>query len=188
MSVTCKFSKKVTLIKGKDTWTAKEWAHVFLSRLDLIDWDLLVELITNCNPKFLNKFWTALFEKLRVKLFYSIAYHPQTDGSSKGTNQTVKIALQFFIHALNNSGLWPQVLPRIQTIINNTSFSSNGKTPNEVAYGFSSHCFLDLLTAFPTFDTLTTRVDAAEAVFFALLNQKMTYNCRHQPLFMKIGV
>ena len=37
MSVTCKFSKRVILIKGKDTFTAKDWAYAFLARLDFID-------------------------------------------------------------------------------------------------------------------------------------------------------
>ncbi len=86
MSVTCKFSKRFTLIEGKDTWTAEEWAHTFLARLNLVDWDLPRELITNCEPKFFSKFWTALIEKLGVKLLYSTAYHPQTDGSSERTN------------------------------------------------------------------------------------------------------
>ena len=86
MSVTCKFSKKVTLIEGKDTWTAKEWAHAFLAKLDLVDWGLPGELITNRNPKFFSKFWTTLFEKLRVKFLYNTAYHPQTNGFSKRTN------------------------------------------------------------------------------------------------------
>ena len=107
MSVTFKFSKKVTLIEGKDTWTAEEWAHVFFARLNLVDWGLPGELITNRDPKFLSRFWMALFEKLGVKLFYNTAYHPQTDGSSERTNQTVKITLRFFVHAFDNPGLWP---------------------------------------------------------------------------------
>lgn len=37
MSVTCKFSKRVTMIEGKDTWTAEKWAYAFLARLDLVD-------------------------------------------------------------------------------------------------------------------------------------------------------
>ncbi len=78
MSVTCKFSKRITLIEGVDTWTAKQWAQAFLKRLDLIDWGLPDELITDQDPKFLSKFWTALFERLGVKLLYSTAYHPQT--------------------------------------------------------------------------------------------------------------
>ncbi len=186
MSVTCKFSKRVTLIEGKDTWTAKEWAHAFFARLDLVDWGLPGELITNRDPKFLSKFWTALFKKLGVKLLYSTAYHPQTDGSSERTNQTVEITLRFFIYNLDNPSLWPQVLPRIQAIINNTSSSTTGKTPNKVTYGFSSYRLLDLLAAFPTPDTLAARADAAKAVSFAVLNQKVTYDRNDQPLFMKV--
>ena len=170
MSVTYKFSKRVTLIKGKDTFTAKDLVHAFLARLDLVDWGLPRELITDRDPKFLSKFWTLLFEKLGVKLLYSTAYHPQTDGSSERTNQTVEIALRFFVHALVYPSEWPQVLSRIQAIINNSSSLTTGKTPNELAYGFSLRRPLDLLAALPTPDALSARADATEAIFFALLN------------------
>lgn len=56
ISVIYKFSKRVTFIKGADTWSAEKWAYAFLNRLDLIDWSLPRELITNCDPKFLSKF------------------------------------------------------------------------------------------------------------------------------------
>lgn len=187
MSMTCKFSKKVTLIKGKDIWTVEEWAHAFLARLDLVDWGLPGELITDCDPKFLGKFWIALFEKLGVKLLYSTVYHSQTDGSSKRTNPTIEIALQFFVYALNNLGLWSQVLSRIHAIINNTSSSSTGKMPNKIAYGFFPHYPLDLLAALLIPDILAACADALGAISFALLNQKVIYDRKHQPLFMKIG-
>lgn len=90
MSVTYKFSKQITLVEVADTWLAEQLAHAFLKRLDLIDWGLPGELITDRYPKFLSKFWTTLFAKLGVKLLYSTAYHPQTDGASKRTNQTIK--------------------------------------------------------------------------------------------------
>lgn len=151
-----------------------------------LDFILSRELITNCNPKFLSKFWTTLFKKLGVKLFYSIAYYSQTDRSSERRNQTIEIVLQFFIQAFYNPGLWLQVLPRIQTIINNTSSFSNRKTPNTVAYGFFPCRFFDFLAAFLTLDALATCADVLKAVSFALLNQKMTYNQKYPPLFIKI--
>lgn len=113
MSVTYKFSKRVTLVEGKDTWSAKDWVYELLRHLDMIDWGLPLELITDKNREFLSKFWKALFTKLGVKLIFSTVYHPQTDGSSKPTIQTVKIALQFFIHALEDPAKWPEVLPQI---------------------------------------------------------------------------
>ena len=145
MSVTYKFSKRVTLILRTDTWSAEDWAHAFLKRLDLIDWGLPGELITDCDPKFLSSFWKVLFAKLGVKLLYSTAYHPQIDSSSEHTNQTVEIALQFFVHAIEDPSPWPEVLSRIQTLPNNTSSSTTRKTLNEIAYGFSPRRLLDLI-------------------------------------------
>ena len=130
MSVICKFSKRVTFIKGADIWSVEQWAQTFLKHLDLIDWGLLGELITNRDPKLVSKFWAELFARLGIKLLYSTTYHPQTDGSSEHTNQTVEIALRFFVHALEDASLWPEVLLHIQSIFNNTSSSTTGKTPN----------------------------------------------------------
>lgn len=164
----------------------EEWAHAFLVRLDFVNQGLPGKLITNRNPKFFSIFWTALFEKLRVKLLYRIAYHPQTDKSNEMTNQAVEIALRFFVYALNNSGLWPQVLLRIQAIINNTSSSSTKKTLNEVAYGFSLYHLLDLLAALLILNALAACANIVKTISFALFNQKVTYNWQHQLMFMKV--
>ena len=187
MLVTCKFSKRVTLIEGADTWSAEQWAHVFFNRLDLIDWGLLGELITDRDPKFLSKFWTPLFKKLEVKLLYSTVYHPQTDRSSERTNQTVEIALRFFVHAMEDLSRWPKVLSKIQSLLNNSSSSTTGKTPNEVAYGFSPRRPLDLYVTVTRPDTYVARTEAADAISFAFVNHKKYYDRSHQPLFMKVG-
>lgn len=52
----------------------------------------------------------ALFAKLGVNLLYSIAYYPQIDQVSKHINQTVEIALYFFIYILEDPTLWPKIL------------------------------------------------------------------------------
>lgn len=56
-----------------------------------------------------------------------------------------------------------------------------------MAYGFFLRHSLDLLAILPTPNALAVYTNVAEAVFFALLNQKMTYNRKHQPLFIKGG-
>ena len=56
MSVTCKFSNRVIHIEDADMWSAEQWAHAFLNRLDSIDWGFLEELINNRNLKFLSNF------------------------------------------------------------------------------------------------------------------------------------
>ncbi|MBW0582865.1 hypothetical protein O181_122580 [Austropuccinia psidii MF-1] len=37
-------------------------------------------IISDRDPKFTSEFWTNLYEKLGIKLLFSTAYHPQTDG------------------------------------------------------------------------------------------------------------
>lgn len=79
------------------------------------------------------------------------------------------------------------MLSRIQSILNNTSFSTIGKTPNKITYGFSSHRPLDLLSDLLLPNTFQARTDAVDAISFALANQKAYYNRNHQPPFMKVG-
>lgn len=54
--VTCRFLKRVTLIDGANIWSAEDWTHAFFKRLDLIDLGFLRELITDNEPKFVNRF------------------------------------------------------------------------------------------------------------------------------------
>ena len=128
-----------------------------------------------------------MFARLGVKLLYSTAYQPQTDGSSGRTNPTVEIALRFFVQALEDPSLWPEVLPRIQSILNNTYSSTTGKTSNKIAYGFSPRRPFNLLSDSLLPNTFQAHADAADAISFALANQKAHYNRKHQPFFMKVG-
>lgn len=54
-------------------------------------------------------------------------------------------------------------------------------------YSFSPRYSFDLLATLSTPDVLAACANTAKAVFFTLLNQKVTYNQKHQPLFIKIG-
>lgn len=129
----------------------------------------------------------ALFTKLRIKVLYSTAYHPQTDGSSEYTNQIIEIALRFFVHALVDSFYWPEVLPHIPSILNNISSFTTGETLSKIAYGFAPRRPLDLIFPFSLPDTYVAGNDVADTIFFALANQKAYYNKKYQPLFMKVG-
>ena len=83
--------------------------------------------------------------------------------------------------------MWPTALPAIQSIINNTSLSTTGKTLNEIAYSFISRRPWDLLSALPSPAITTTRIEGVDAVSFAMANQKTYYDGKHQPILMKKG-
>ena len=94
LTVNCKFTKKKLLIPGFDEWTAEDWANAFLVALVSHDWGNPVTIISDRDSKFMSTFWRTNFRKLGVTLATSTAYHPQTDGQSERTNQTVEIALR----------------------------------------------------------------------------------------------
>ena len=188
LSVTDKFTKKVTFVPGKKDYSAAQWAAALLDRLDIMDWGIPRVLLTDRDRKFLSELWSELFKKLGVELLYSTAYHPQTDGSSERTNQTAEIALRFYLHTMQNPALWPSVLPRMQALLNNSISTTIGnKTPNELAYGFQPNRPLDLLREASLPQPVIARIQAADAISFAQANQKHHYDRKHQPMFLKQG-
>ena len=189
MSVTCKFSKRVTIIPGNAKFTARQWAKALLERLELADWGIPKVIISDRDRKFISELWSEVFKGLGVELLYSTAYHPQTDGQSERTNQTIETALRFQIHALNKPDLWPQILSRVQSQLNNTISKTTGKTPNELCYGLTINRPDNILTTLSTVtpNPVQARVEAKEAVDYAQTIQKHYYDQSHHPGFLKTG-
>lgn len=182
----CKFFKKIIFIKKNNIQTVKKQANAFFSRLHVVDWGLFRELITNHNLKFFNKFWTILFNKLKIKLYYNMAYHPQINGSNIRINQMIKMAFRFFVYMLNDLTQQSHILLHIKAIINNIFFLITKKTSNKIAYNFIPRWFLNLFLALSTHNTLIVQIDAFKTILFALFNQKLAYNYKQQLLFIKV--
>ena len=193
LTITCKFSKRLNLIAGKTTYSAKEWALLVLERLQLSDWGIPSAIISDRDPKFLSEFWQAVFEKLGTSLLTSTAYHPQTDGQSERTNQTVEIALRFLLSSTDGT-LWPTFLPALQAAFNNTDSVATGRSPNEIVYGFKTSEIPALILPTPNKPDLNVatersihRSEATDAVVFAAAKAKSWYDKRHTPLVLLEG-
>lgn len=143
--LTDKYTKKISLLPEKATYSAVEWAQVLIDRLDLVDLGIPKAIILDRNPKFLSELWTAMHKALGMKFLYSTAYHLQTNDTSKQTNQTAEIVLQFYLHTIDGLENWPKILPQIQSLINNTESLCMTKTPNKITLGFTPNQPLDLL-------------------------------------------
>ena len=187
LSITDKFTKKAALPVGKGTYTAEEWARTLIDRLDIADWGIPKVIISDREPKFLSELWSAIHAILGTQLLYSTSYHPQTDGASERTNQIAEIALRYYVHHMEHPERWPEALPRIQALINNSSSSSTTRTPNEIALGFTPNRPLDLLLASTPIDHDIARIEAQDALAYAQMNQKYHYDRSHTPMFLKVG-
>jgi hypothetical protein len=147
MTATDKFTKAVMILPGKDTYTALEWATRFW-QLVYPHWGLPSGIVSDRDPKFLSEFWKSLFEKAGTKLLLSTAYHPQTDGQSERTNQTVEAALRYYVSLHQND--WVDHIELIQAAINIAPARSTSHSPFELLYGSNPKHALDLLAGSPS--------------------------------------
>ena len=189
LTVTCKFSKKKLLVPGFDEWSAADWANALLVALVDHDWGIPVAIISDRDSKFMSSFWRAVFEKLGTSMATSTAYHPQTDGQSERTNQTVEIALRF--HLTTGTNDWVTVLPFLQGSLNNAVNATTGFAPNELAYGFRVRDTLGLLADLPAEDLdrlrLIKREEADDAIAFANAMAKTRYDSMHKAVKLREG-
>lgn len=190
LSITDKFSKRITFVVGKNIWRANNWARGLLQQLDVTRWSLPKIILSDRDPKFLSALWKEIFKTLKVNLLYSTAYHLQTDGSSERTNQTAEIALRFYLAESSATDEWPTILPHLQAALNNATSAPTGKSPNEVICGFRLRKPLDLATTSdqqPPLDveSLTALgtaawVDMRDSIAFAAMTMKDIYDTHHQ--------
>lgn len=189
LTATCEFSKKVMIMAGKNTHTAEDWASVMVD--GLADWGIPKAFVHDRDRKFLSEFWRAVFKKLDVDFLASTAYHPQTDGQSERTNQTVELALRYAL--ANNPELdWVAFLPTLRARLNNLPSSSTGLSPNEVVMGFKTRDPLALLKPDEQKeDWLEKRsvnaTEAEAAIAWANVTAKNLYDRHHRPLTLQVG-
>ena len=53
-----------------------------------------VSIVSDRDPRFTSRFWESLQKALGTKLHFSTAFHPQTDGQSERTIQTLEEMLR----------------------------------------------------------------------------------------------
>lgn len=88
-----------------------------------------LSIVSNRDPRFTSRFWVSLQEALGSKLKLSSAYHPQTDGQSERTIQSLEDFLRAYV--LEQGGVWDTYLPLIEFTYNNSYNSSIGIAPFE---------------------------------------------------------
>ena len=190
MTVTDKFSRRVALIPGKETYKAQKWAEEFLN--GTTEWGIPKAIISDRDSRFLSNFWKGLFSRLGTKLLTSTAYHPQTDGLSERMNQTVEIALRYYLSKSEDTE-WTKFLPILQRSLNNSPNTATTKSPNEILYGFKVRepTSVFKIENGPESNLETARdihrQDAIDAMAFANADAKLRYDARHKPLKLNAG-
>ncbi|KAL8120809.1 hypothetical protein AgCh_017842 [Apium graveolens] len=92
-----------------------------------------VSIVSDRDPRFNSRFWRQFHDHLGTKLKMSTAYHPQMDGQSERTIQTIEDMLRTC--AIDFKGNWDDHLPLIEFSYNNSYHASIGMPPYEALYG-----------------------------------------------------
>jgi len=135
MSVTEKFSKAVTLLPGQSTWSAPQWGNALIHHLLTILWGLPSAIISDRDRKFTGEVWKAMFDRLGVKLLFSTAWHPQTDGASERSNQQIEIACRYLVACMEDLSRWTDAIPLISACLSNSTSRGTGLPATEVMFG-----------------------------------------------------
>ncbi|GJZ64198.1 putative reverse transcriptase domain-containing protein [Tanacetum coccineum] len=83
--------------------------------------------------RFVSQFWQSLQEAFGTQLDMSTTYHPETDGQSERTIQTLKDMLRACV--IDFGKRWDRHLPLIEFSYNNSYHTSIKATPFEALYG-----------------------------------------------------
>ncbi|GJR45534.1 putative reverse transcriptase domain-containing protein [Tanacetum coccineum] len=90
-------------------------------------------IISDRDSKFTSYFWKSLNKALGSKLDMSTAYHPQTNGQSERTIQTLEEMLRACVIDFGKG--WDRHLPLVNFSYNNSYHTSIKVTPFEALYG-----------------------------------------------------
>ncbi|KAL4564653.1 hypothetical protein LXL04_028721 [Taraxacum kok-saghyz] len=92
-----------------------------------------ISIISDRDSRFTSRFWQTLQRSLGTRLDMSTAYHPQTDGQSERTIQTLEDMLRACVIDFGSS--WDTHLPLIEFSYNNSYHTTIKAAPFEALYG-----------------------------------------------------
>ena len=146
-----RFTKMAHFVPIPGLPTAETTAELFINHVVRLH-GVPEEVISDRGPQFESRFWKRFLELLGGKVCLSSAYHPQSDGQTERTNQTLEQYLRCFVSYQKDN--WCSLLPLAEFAFNNTLHTSTNCTP---FYAYTGH--------HPRFEFLTpseTLVPAAE--------------------------
>ncbi|KAI3717316.1 hypothetical protein L1987_68865 [Smallanthus sonchifolius] len=127
-----RLTKSAHFLPIKETYSSDRMAEMYVKEI-MSHHGVPVSIISDRDTRFTSRFWKKFHEDMGTRLNLSTAYHPQTDGQSERTIQTLEDMLRAC--ALDFGGSWDDHLPLAEFSYNNSYHSSIGMPPFETLYG-----------------------------------------------------
>ena len=127
-----RLTKSAHFLPIHEKFSPQKLAELFMNHIVSLH-GVPVSIIFDRDPRFTSRFWKRLMKELGVRLNLSTAFHPQTDGQSERTIQTLEDMLRSCV--LQFKGHWNEYLPLAEFTYNNSYHSSIEMSPYEALYG-----------------------------------------------------
>jgi transposase InsO family protein len=114
-------TKAAHFIPVNTSYNSAVLAELYMSRIVCLH-GVPKKIVSDRGTQFTSHIWQQLHEALGTHLNFSSAYHPQTDGQTKRTNQILEDMLRAC--ALQDMSSWDKRLPYVEFFYNNYQASS----------------------------------------------------------------
>ncbi|GJR45968.1 putative reverse transcriptase domain-containing protein, partial [Tanacetum coccineum] len=127
-----RLTKSAIFVPMRETDPMDKLARMYLKEV-VTRHGIPLSIICDRDPRFASNFWRSLQNALGTSLDMSTAYHPQTDGQSERTIQTLEDMLRAC--AIDFGKGWVNHLPLVEFSYNNSYHASIKAAPFEALYG-----------------------------------------------------
>nr|GEV10596.1 putative reverse transcriptase domain-containing protein [Tanacetum cinerariifolium] len=152
-----------------------------------------VSIILDRDGRFTSHFWKSLNKALGTRLDMSTAYHPETDGQSERTIQTLEDMFRACV--LDFGKGWDKHLPLVEFSYNNSYHTSIKAAPFEALYGRKCRsliCWAEVedrqLTGLEIIHETTEKIVQIKSRIQAAHDRQKSYaDIRRKPLEFQVG-
>ncbi|GJS43331.1 putative reverse transcriptase domain-containing protein [Tanacetum coccineum] len=127
-----RLTKSAHFLPMKKTDSIEKLAQLYLKEI-VCKHGVPTSIISDRDSLFTSRFWKSLQEAMGTQLDMSTAYHPETDGQSERTIQTLEDMLRACVIDFGSS--WDRHLPLVEFSYNNSYHASIKAAPFEALYG-----------------------------------------------------
>lgn len=127
-----RLTKSAHFLPIREDYTMDKLARLYIKEI-VARHGVPISIISDRDSRFTSNFWQMLQKSLGTHLEMSTAYHPQTDGQTERTIQTLEDMLRAC--AIDFGGNWDTHLPLVEFSYNNSYHASIKMAPFKSLYG-----------------------------------------------------
>ncbi|KAI3754912.1 hypothetical protein L1987_54704 [Smallanthus sonchifolius] len=187
-----RLTKSAHFLPIREDYRVEKLARIYIDEI-VSRHGVPLNIISDRDARFTSLFWQSLQTALGTRLDLSTAYHPQTDGQTERTIQTLEDMLRACV--IDFGGNWDSHLSLIEFSYNNSYHTSINMAPFEALYGRkcrSPICWNEIGEAQITGPELIQEtsdkiIQIRDNIRVARSRQKSYANKRRKPLEFQVG-